>query len=64
MTEEKPKRSKEQYTKDQIRRCIENLVIILEMTEKKLDNKDLELIYTCANDSLVRLEGIMHYQER
>lgn len=28
-----------------------------------LENKDLELIYGCANDSMCRLEGILHYPD-
>ena len=66
MTEDKP-RSKEQYTKEQIRRCIDNLVTILEISEQtivNLDQTDIEEIYCTANDSLVRLEGITHYPER
>jgi hypothetical protein len=33
------------------------------MTRPHLENKDLELMYTCANDSMCRLEGILHYPD-
>lgn len=55
--------SKKEYTKKEIQRVLHNQQIILDMTMPHLENKDLELIYSCANDSMCRLEGILHYPE-
>ena len=56
-------KTKEEYTTKQIKRILHNQQIILDMTRHHLENKDLELIYSCANDSMCRLEGILHYQD-
>jgi hypothetical protein len=56
-------KTKEEYTTKQIKRILHNQQIILDMTRPHLKNKDLELLYTCANDSMCRLEGILHYQD-
>ncbi|RAP49259.1 MAG: hypothetical protein BZ138_07965 [Methanosphaera sp. rholeuAM270] len=55
--------NKEKYTKDQIQRVIKNMATILEITEPYLENKTMELIYVHANDSICRLEGIIHYSD-
>lgn len=55
--------SKKEYTTKQIKRILHNQQIILDMTRPHLENKDLELIYSCANDSMCRLEGILHYPD-
>ena len=55
--------SKKEYTTKQIKRVLHNQQIILDMTRLHLENKDLELIYGCANDSMCRLEGILHYPD-
>lgn len=56
-------KTKEEYTKKQIQRVLHNQQIILDITRPHLENKDLELLYSCANDSMCRLEGILHYLE-
>ena len=56
-------KTKEEYTKKEIQRVIHNQQIILDITRPHLENKDLELIYGCANDSMCRLEGILHYPD-
>jgi len=56
-------KTKEEYLTKQIRRVLQNQQIILDMTSPHLENKDLELLHTCANDSMCRLEGILHYQD-
>lgn len=55
--------SKEEYTEKEIERVMHNQQMILDITRQHLENKDLELLYTLANDSLCRLEGITHYPE-
>lgn len=53
------------YIEQQWKRVLSNLTIILEMTagcnQNDLDFQDLELIYSCANDSMCRLEEIQQY---
>ena len=56
-------KTKEEYTTKQIKRVLHNQQIILDITSSYLENKDLELIYSCANDSMCRLEGILHYPD-
>ena len=56
-------KTKEEYTTNQIKRELHNQQIILDMTRPHLENKDLELLYSCANDSMCRLEGILHYPD-
>lgn len=56
---------KKKYIEQQWKRVLSNLTIILEMTagcnQNDLDFQDLELIYSCANDSMCRLEEIQQY---
>lgn len=46
---------------EQISTLIHNLVMIMDITKPHLENKDLELIHTIANDSICRLEEMAHY---
>ena len=54
---------KNEYTRKQLESVMHNQQIILDITEPHLENKDLELLYTLANDSMCRLEGIINYPE-
>lgn len=58
---------KKRYIERQWKRVLSNLTIILEMTvgcnQNDLDYGDIELIYSCANDSMCRLEEIQQYIE-
>lgn len=56
-------KTKEEYTKKQIQRVLHNQQIILDITQPHIENKDLELLYSLANDSMCRLEGIIHYPD-
>lgn len=57
------KMNKEDYTKDQIDRVLHNQKLILDLSAPHLPNLTMEMIYTAANDSMCRLEGITHYKE-
>ena len=54
---------KDSYTERQYKCILHNLQMILDITAEHLENKDLELLYTLANDSMCRLEGVIHYPE-
>ena len=57
-------KTKEEYTQYQLNRIQANLQAIKDMTmgtPLDLDLNDIDFIYTMANDSMCRIEGITHY---
>lgn len=60
-------KDKKRYMEQQLKRGLSNLTIIAEMTAGRTQNdfdlSDIELIYSCANDTMCRLDRIKQYIE-